>query len=360
MLRKSVFIFLMLFTLNLLLWLGCGKDGESLRNGNRIAVRTAKVERRELTVPIHTSGKLVPAAEIKLSFKIGGIVAQILVDESHSVQKGQLLARLQQEEVRAKVGQARSAFRKAQRDYGRAVNLYEDSVATLEQKQNARTALDVARSDLEIAEFNLKHSEIRAPSDGIILKRFAEPNELVESGMPILYFGAGKKAWRVRTSVSDRQVLRIRLEDTARVRFDVYPSHTFPAVVTEIAESADPMTGTFETELRLNPPALNLVAGFIADVTIFPSQREQYFILPIEALVEADGQQGIVYTVENDTARQLQVEIGRILENRIAVSSGLQGISRVVTDGTPYLWEGARVVIKNGAGNSAPVNENNW
>ncbi|MGD1889306.1 MAG: efflux RND transporter periplasmic adaptor subunit [Cyclobacteriaceae bacterium] len=120
-------------------------------------------------ISLIASGVLASESEMNLSFKVGGIVQEVLVREGQSVQRGQLLARLDLAEINAQVSQARNALKKAERDLKRAENLYRDTVATLEQAQNAQTAYEVAKANLEIVEFNQRYATVVAPVTGKIL-----------------------------------------------------------------------------------------------------------------------------------------------------------------------------------------------
>merc|ERR1711912_15282 len=105
-----------------------------------VSVKVAEVEKLEKPIPVVASGVLGSESESKLSFKIGGIIAKIYVEEGQKVKAGQLLAELEKAEINAQVVQAQSGLAKAIRDLERAKSLYEDTVATLEQVQNATTA----------------------------------------------------------------------------------------------------------------------------------------------------------------------------------------------------------------------------
>ena len=155
-------------------WIGCGVGStETLQVGDHpqpvIAVRLADVERGERSHAIESGGRLALKAEVSLSFKTGGVVESVSTDEGRRVRRGQLLAQLDLSEIEARSTQARAALGKAERDLARAQDLYDDGAATLEQVQNVRTALEVARSDLDIAEFNVYYSVIRAPASGWVL-----------------------------------------------------------------------------------------------------------------------------------------------------------------------------------------------
>ena len=131
-------------------------------------MNTVLLEEQEYKIPVVTTGLLGTAREMKLSFKTGGIIKEIKVREGQSCTKGEVLASLDLSEISAQVNQARIASEKAYRDLNRARNLYRDSVVTLEQYQNARSAYELAKNQKDIADFNLRHSMIKAPSDGKI------------------------------------------------------------------------------------------------------------------------------------------------------------------------------------------------
>ena len=131
----------------------------------------------------------------------------------------------------------------------------------------------------------------------------------------------------------------------ATVIFDTYSDIRFSAYISEIAETADPVIGTFEVEVTLEKKEYKLVSGFIAKVDIVPSKREAFYIIPVESLVEGDGRNGFVYTLEKytDSARKIGVEIGHIFDREIAISSGLNDGDAVIFKGVEYLSDGTQV-----------------
>lgn len=325
---------------------GCRRKDEQEKKITRIPVQTAWVEKVEMARKIHTYGRLSSEKEIKLSFKTGGIIKKIYADEGQEVKKGQTLASLDLSEIKAQVDQAQSAFLKAERDLKRVEQLYQEKAATLEQYQDIKTAFNIAESRLKIAEFNLHFSEIRAPVEGAILKRLMEEDELAAAGYPVFLLAAPGNDWVIRAGISDKDLVRIQMMDPATIVFDAYPGIEFQAVVTEIAESSDPRSGTYEIELKLESSEKKMATGFVAEIDITPSQKEIYAVIPIEALVEAEENRGYVYTIKNSSfALRIPIKIAFIFENKVAVSSGLEGIETVITEGAPYLQDGTEVDI---------------
>jgi RND family efflux transporter MFP subunit len=312
-----------------------------------VAVRVAPVSVDRLAPPVTASGTLGPKEEVTLSFKVGGVVSRIFVDEGRAVRAGDTLAELDLSEIDAAVVRARSAAEKAERDLARARRLYADSVATLEQAQNAQTGRDVAHAELETTLFNRRYAVIVAPASGLILRRSAEPGELVQAGTPILTLGSHARGVVMRAALADREVVRIRRGDRAVVRFDALPDRTFDGAVTEIAGAADPMTGTYRVEVTI-PTASRLASGLIGRVEIRPAAGRPLMLVPIEALLEADGASATVYALAPDGrhAERRTVSIAFLAGDRVAIASGLEGVAAVVTDGAAYLDDGAAVTVR--------------
>jgi membrane fusion protein, multidrug efflux system len=319
----------------------------SARAETPVAVRVGPVAFELLTRPVTATGMLGPKEEVPLSFKVGGVIAQLRVDEGQSVRAGDTLALLDLSEIDAAVVRAKSAADKAERDLTRAQRLYGDSVATLEQAQNAETGRDVARAELETATFNRRYAIIVAPAAGVILKRSAEPGQLVQPGVPILTLGSHARGVVVRTGLADRDVVRVRLGDRAVVQFDAFPGRTFDGTVTELAGASDPMTGTYDVEVTI-PAAARLASGLVGQVEIRPAATHTVALIPIEALLEADGSHATVFAVSADgrRAERRSVTIAFLAGDRVAVTSGLEGVATVVTDGAAYLDDGTTLRIR--------------
>lgn len=311
-----------------------------------IPVEVVSITPESTPIPIEAGGTIGAKEEAKLSFKIGGIIDRLSVKEGQYVRRGQTLAALKTTEIDAQVSQARQAVTKLERDLERTQILLSENAATQEMVDNLTTALDVAKSDLEIAGFNQTYARITSPVSGRVVKRFAERGELVGPGSPVfLVIGEGKNSYVLRVGVADRDVLLLALGDRAEVRLDAYDGVIVPATVTEIAAAADPRTGTFEVELTLDPQGKTLRNGFIGRASVFPSKTPEHYRLPMEALVEGEGRNVVIYYPGDDgTATPKTVRFSRLLDDAFVVpASELEGITEVVTRGASYLTEGAEL-----------------
>jgi RND family efflux transporter MFP subunit len=346
MYRKNAFPFVYYLT-GLIILSACADNGPKETVQATVSVRTIRIKDTAIVFPIRAAGKLASKSESKLSFKTGGIIQTIMIDEGQSVRKDQLLAQLNLEEIKSRVDQAELALKKAERDYERAGNLYRDSVATLEQFQNAETALEVARSNASIANFNLQYSTIRAPANGKILKRIAEANEIIAPGNPVFLFASTGSDWVVRANLTDRDIVRVNMRDSAHVRFDAYPGEIFSGVISEIGTAADPYTGTYEIEVRMRERPANLVSGFVAKVEIYPATRDRQIVIPVEALIDGAGLTGYVMVMLDGQPDRRKISIKAITDQGIVVREGLLPGEELIIEGAQYIKKGSRIKVND-------------
>lgn len=328
---------------------GCtiaGEDANASEPADAIVIRVAPVLDTTISRPIVAAGTVAPRDEIDLSFKVGGVVARVAVDAGDRVRAGQILAELDLREFDAALARARSAAAKAERDLERARRLFADSVLAPSRLEEAEALAAGARAELAAATVNREYAVITAPTAGTILRRFAAPGELVAPGSPVLLLGAGQRERIVRAGLPDRDAVRVQPGDRAVVRFAAWPDRTFEGAVDRIAAAADPGTGTYAVEIVLHD-AEELAAGLVGEVEIRPARGERAAVIPVEAMLEADGDVATVFALTPDGLRATRrhIRIGFLLDRQVAVVRGLEGVHTVVTDGAAYLHDGASVRV---------------
>jgi RND family efflux transporter MFP subunit len=324
-----------------------GKGSPIPRTADPIPVQVLELHQSEALQSVVTSGRLTTDDETLLAFKTGGVVNAVFVDEGDRVAKGQTLATLDLTEINSSVAQAKTGMEKAERDLQRAKNLYRDSVATLEQLQNAETAFELARQQYKSASFNQSYSQIKAPASGYVLKKFVNAGQVVGVGDPILRTnGAGDGKWILKTGVSDKQWSAISINDRAEVRIDAFPEHKFEGSVIRKSETADPVTGAFTVEVTVKNKNLRLAAGMFASAIITGSDSSSAWNIPYEAVLDANGSEGFVFvTTDNKTALKKAVVIESFNGATIRVNSGLEGARTLIVSGSAYLTDNSPIRI---------------
>lgn len=313
---------------------------------NVIPVNLMQIASDTTTGFIEATGSISTQEETKLSFKTGGVIDRIYVQEGQYVKRGQLLATLQHTEIAAQVRQVQLAYQKAQRDYRRASNLYYDSVATLEQMQNAKTGADLALQHVQQVLFNQRHARIYAPANGFVISRLSNEGEVTGPGVPVLMIGsfAGGGQWVMQLSVSDRQWAAIRKGDEALVRIDAFGDRAFRGTVSKKALAADPATGSFGIEVQVDFGGVQPAIGLFGSARVRTSEKVVDYTIPYDALLEATGDRGYVFVSNNKTqVKKVPVKISRIGKDEVYISDGLQSYRYVVVSGSPYLKDNAFV-----------------
>jgi membrane fusion protein, multidrug efflux system len=310
-------------------------------------VHVAAASDAALDNALRAVGLLTPKDEARLSFKVSGLVESIHVEEGQPVKAGQVLAVLKPAEINASLEQARQATAKAQRDLDRARALLADGVATEEQVQDLTTAFKVAGAAQSSAEFNATHARIIASVDGVVLRKLAESNELVQAGQTVLVLGGANRGWIVRVGLADRDVVRVRVGDPARIEFDAWPGQIFDGRVSNIASAADTGTGTFAVELQLDAGGARFVQGLVAKVALSPQAAVSGQVIPVQALLEANDKEAGVFVLDpaTRTVHRVNIQIGRMSLGQIEVTDGLKQGVLVVTDGAAFLENGENVRV---------------
>jgi multidrug efflux system membrane fusion protein len=314
-------------------------------------VRIARASSGPSVPPIDTNGIVVTKHEMRLSFKVGGVIRKIAVQEGDAVKTGQRLAEIELTEVEAQVEQARQLADKAARDLERGENLYADQVISLEQLQDLRTQAALAGAQFKSARFNQGYSVITAPRDGIVLRKLVEERELVAAGTPVLLFGESDRGFVVRAALADREIVNVKLGDKGEIHMDAFPGQAMTGTVVEVASAADPKSGMFPVEVHFDSPPPRLVSGLVARLRLAPQiTGTPLTYIPMAALVEGNGDRASVFVISDGKALKRDVRVAFITADSIALESGIISGESVITDGALFLENGERVEVLRESG----------
>lgn len=299
---------------------------------------------------IEATGVFTTEDETVLSFKNGGVIARIFVKEGDPVRRGQVLASVQATEIDAKAGQVNLSIEKAKRDYDRVHRLYLDSVATLEQVQNAKTALELAKQDQKSVSFNQEYSKIVAPNNGYVLAKLANEGQFVGPGTPILQVnGAADTDWILKVGVSDNQWTQIQVGDQATIQTDALPNENLAAYVYKKSQGLDPRSGTFAIYLKLRSKNSKLASGIFGKSIIQLQQvanPKGEWSIPYGSILDGNGKEGYVFATEDGkTAKKVKVQLSRVDNDYAIVSSGLENVKAIIATGSAYLVDGSPIHV---------------
>jgi len=323
------------------------KENNPFETADVISIKTATVESLSLTGNISASGLVTTENQANYGFKIGGVISRIYVEEGQFFKKGQLLATLDQTEISSGLNQADLNLKKFERDYVRANNLYKDSVYTLEQLQNTKTGLDIARKQKDAVAFNSRYAKIYATADGFVAHKIANEGEVVGPGSPILAINETSKNnnYLLKVGLTDKEWASVKIGQKAIVILDGFPDEKFEAIVFRKSQASDAALGSFQIELKLSMKNQKPAVGMFGKAEIQTDKAEDFMIIPYNSLIEADGNKAFVFVVENNKVKRQPITITKFDNDKVFVKEGLQKTDQIVISNSAYLNEQSTIKI---------------
>lgn len=369
---------------------GCGPKGEAAAEKIATPVRVRTVEQRAQLAGARYSGSVEPGTRVDLAFKVGGYVRDLAqtkapaasrdqggetrkVQEGDWVTKGTLLAVVRENDYEMRVSAAQAglaeavaAQKQAQLDFDRAQKLHAtnaiakvelDTMAARLETANAR--IDGAKSRIQEAQIALADCTLRAPIDGVVLKRPIEVGTLVAPGA-VAFVLADTRNVKVVFGAPDKLIEKLKPGGSLTVSFEAVQGD-FTGTISRIAPSADLKSRVFEVEATIPNPKDQLKVGMIAKLVVPEAALEtSALVLPLTAVVRSprDPRGFSVFVVEGgpgadgqpgkETAHLRDVKLGEVVGNGVVVAEGLKTNDRVVSMGATLINDGENVrVIPN-------------
>jgi RND family efflux transporter MFP subunit len=306
------------------------------------AVVTTTV-RAEPAPPLSRRGAVATGARLRLGFNAAGVIATMKVKTGDSVRQGQLIAKLKDGGASATLQASQATQSRALRDYGAASKLAGTGAVAPAQKDDAKSALDVARANASLAAELVAQRQLVSPISGTVVSRLAEPGEAVAPGMPVVVIDDTKRLV-VKVAVNERELPRLKPNQTASVVVDDL-GKAIPAVVSSIA-LAPLEDGLYPVEVSPKvDEASTLRPGTLTTVRFDESSRETSITIPLDALVHRNGKTFVFVVAEGTKVRMRELTVARAENKDVAVRTGLTGGERIVREGAEFLEDGQIVRV---------------
>ena len=290
-----------------------------------------------------------------LAFRVNGELLEFPALAGQHVEKGELLAKLDPEDFQLQYEERKARFELAASQLERVQKLFNRSIASQSELDQALANKQVAESALKIAKTNLDNSELRAPFAGTVAKVFVKNFENIQAKQNILRLET-RDLMDVVIQVPEKLIARIDKDVHYQpdVVFDGYPNKSYQLTVKEFDTQADPITLTYKVVFSLPVPEdFNLLAGMTGRVDIdlskITSSQSPYTLLPVEAVfsepTESENDNSYVWLYDENTGlvHKQAVEVGQLHRDGIEVLSGIKEGQIVVAAGVHFLEEGMKV-----------------
>lgn len=341
--RRSSSAFLL--AISLLLY-GCEKKQAEPKN----LVRTVKVFHVEGPEDIaqRTFPGIVDASDkVDLSFQVPGQIKEFPVKEGDQVKKGQLIAKLDPTDYEIAVGEAKSKLESAQAELERTKKLLAKQFASQKQYDANKTATDTAQAQLDLAQQNLRYTQITAPYDGEVAKKYVENFQNVIAKKPIVRL-QNRKNLDIKVQIPESLVIRSdRFKQGAiEAEFETAPGVRYKVDLKEVGTQANVETQTYPVTFTLPAPKnLTVLPGMTAVVHAqfaLPKGEKELFIIPITAVFNDRRGVSYVWLIEPSTnkLKKQQVKVGRLTGTGASITEGLTPGENIVAAGAEFLEEG--------------------
>ncbi|MDU4960497.1 MAG: efflux RND transporter periplasmic adaptor subunit [Sporomusaceae bacterium] len=320
-----------------------------------LTVNVTAAQYVDSTPGLNANATLEGRTSAAISAKIAGRIERVLVQEGQQVKAGEPLLELETVELANSVRQAGDSVRKAQASYDLALNdfnryqtLYEKGAVSEQQLDNAKAKLKTAEADLSSATANESSAKqqysdgvISAPVDGVIANRTATVGQVVSPGAALMLVQDINQIYAV-INVEQKDLGRVKLGQSASISVDSYPGKLFTGEVAVMNPEAGSGSRMFRTKILIDNSDGELKPGMFAKASLATGESVRLLTIPQSAVVQKQGLYH-VFTLENGKAIRRQIEAGEIMENTIAVKSGLEAGQQVITSSVSRLKDGDAV-----------------
>jgi membrane fusion protein (multidrug efflux system) len=316
-----------------------------------VEVQATKPTRRDLVYSITLPGNISPLYQTTLYAKVSGYLKWIGPDKGDRVSKNQVVAIIDAPEVEEQYQQAMSDFKIKKLTYERLAKVWKESpdVIAKQDVDVAEAAYQGARHLMEQRVVMRDYTKVRAPYDGIVTARFADPGALIQiatssatTAIP-LFTIMDLDTVRIYANVpQDDSPWIIPGKTTASVQVTELPGRSFTGTVTRSTLALDPATRSLLIEIDLPNPDHALRPGTFAQVSLGLREIPQALVVPPQAVISTQKGKSL-FIVAQGKATSVAVQTGISDGRWIEIASGLRGDEDIIVVGKRKLLEGTPV-----------------
>lgn len=342
--KRKNFQFAMVVLLAVTSLIGCRKAEHERASATevlpKVAVQVQPAQAKSLAHFEEVLGTVRARQRAVVEAKVSGRIAELPVVLGAEVKEGQLLARIDAAEYKARLEQAQAALQQADQNWGRISGLFKAEAATKSEYDAAESGLRAARAAVTEAQIMVGYAEVQAPFAGAVTRRLVEAGDFATPGkglVEIETIGALRLEANVPESVSGN------IQPGSEMQVNVGGTETLTGKVSEVSPSADPNSRTFLVKVDL-PQVKGIRSGQFGRLLI-PTGESTALRVPVEALV-VRGQLEMLFVMEGQQAKMRLVRSGKRVGNEVEILAGLEAKDQVVVSGASQLLDNQPVEVR--------------
>lgn len=297
-------------------------------------------------------GTAKPTQEVDLAFDVEGTLVERPVNIGDLIEAGQVVAKLDQRDFRARVKAAQAEVTKNNANFERAQELIKKDFISKSDYDKLESAKEVAESALLVAHKALSDSVLSAPFDGVITNLYVENYQAVLPKQPVARLVDNSRI-EIVVNIPEQYISLVPQVQNLRVRFDAFKEVEIPARVKEIGKEASQATRTYPVNLIMDQPEgveiLPGMAGVAHGAARLPeAEGSRSVTVPVTAVYSSEAtEQSFVWVIDETTmtVARRPVTVDSLSDTGVTISEGLQPGEWIATAGVHYLKEGQKVRI---------------
>lgn len=309
-----------------------------------VPVEISRAKNGAISSSYRTNTTLAARAEAEVMAKSSGIVQQILVEEGEQVKAGQLLAVLENERQRHQLAKERAELGRLNSELTRMTEMHQRKLVSTDVYEKLKWQVEAMQAAVELAELNLRETEIRAPISGVVARRYVKAGQLVNQLTPhSLFHLVTETELEAVVHLPEQQVLQAKAGQEAVLSFAGVPD--VKAAVSRVAPVVDASSGTVRTTLLIDNSSRQLKAGMFSQVEIKFDTRDSALLVPKRALLTLDNLPGVLVLDADSRIVRRQVTLGYTADNVVEILTGVEAGEQVVVAGHAALKEQSLVKV---------------
>lgn len=307
------------------------------------AVAVVAPHRGPAVQAVYATGTVEPTVMVPIAPRGTARLVELKADEGDTVEKGQLLARLENEDLSRATEAAEAEERYAKAQLDRQAPLVERGVAARSAYDRALADWEKARALRERAAAEARYLDLAAPAAGTIIRRDGEAGQVVGADKPIFWLSCCAPL-RVSAEVDEEDIAQVRAGQEVLIRADAFSGKIFHGTVQSITPKGDPVARTYRVRISL-PADTPLMIGMTAETNIVLRRAENALLVPAGAVKEDTA-----WVVENGRVEPRRVTIGARGASEVEILSGIDVGDRIIAAPGPGLKAGQAVRSVGAAG----------
>lgn len=290
-------------------WLAFGRSGVPV-------VEVAHPARGPAVQAVYATGTVEATVMMPIASRMGARLMELSADEGSDVAKGQVLARLDDDELQHSLQQLQAKEAFAKRDYDRQQELAEKGIVTKEAVDRSRSTWEEAEAAVHATEAQLDYLKLTAPADGRIIRRDGEIGQLIPANQPVFWLSCCAPL-RISAEVDEEDIALVAPGQHVLIRADAFPGETFKGMVIAITPKGDPVARSYRVRVGLEGET-RLMIGMTAETNIVIRETDNALLVPAGAV-----QQDMLWKVENGTLKEVKISVGAKGQEQVEILGGI-------------------------------------